>query len=117
MAAQTSAGQAGGVRSERSSAWSTRARARARNAASVSVPTGSAAIAIVGAERRRRRLQLAALVQDFDATLRLFEARMTEPRQLDAPFVQLERRLEREVALLELLDDAFELRDRGLEVL
>ena len=40
---------------------------------------------------------------------------MAETRQSHAALVELERRLERHVALLELLDDGLELRDGGLE--
>ena len=68
-------------------------------------------------ERRRRRLQLAALVEDLDAALGLLEPRVAEARQLHAALVQRQRLLERQVAFLELLDDRFELGDRGFEVL
>ena len=78
--------------------------------------TASAALGIVGGERRRRRLQLAALVEDLDAALGLFEPRVAEARELDAALVERERLLERQVAFLELLDDRFELGDRGFEV-
>ena len=46
-------------------------------------------------ERRRRRLQLAALVEDLDAALGLFEPRMAEARELDAALVERQRLLER----------------------
>ena len=42
---------------------------------------------------------------------------MAEARQLHAALVELERFLEREVALFEFLDDALELGDGGFEVL
>src|SRR5262245_45123335 len=42
---------------------------------------------------------------------------MAETRELNASLEQRERLLQREVAVLEGLHDAFELRDRGLEVL
>src|SRR6185295_16467121 len=94
-----------------------RARVCSRNAARDSVGTRSAAIAIVGRERGRRGFQLAALVEDLDPALGLFEARVTEARQLDAALVELQRLLEREVAFFQLLHDAFELGDRRLEIL
>src|SRR5262249_46317800 len=53
----------------------------------------------------------------FDPLLGRFEARVAEPRELDAALVQRERLLEGEVALLELLDDRLELGDRRLEIL
>jgi hypothetical protein len=40
------------------------------------------------APKWRRTLQLAALVEDFDALLRLLELRVTEAGELDAAFVQ-----------------------------
>src|SRR5437773_249433 len=94
-----------------------RRRARSRKAASGSVPTRSAAVAIVGPERRGRRFQLAALVEDLDATLGLLQPRVAEARELYAALVELKGLLEREVSLLELLDDRFELGDGGFEVL
>jgi hypothetical protein len=42
---------------------------------------------------------------------------MTKSRQLHAPFVELERLLEREIAFLERLDERIELRDSGFKVL
>ena len=42
---------------------------------------------------------------------------MAEARELDAALVELQRRLERQVAFFELLDDGLELGDRRLEVL
>src|SRR5882672_8210730 len=102
MASATIAGHAGGDGSHCSSAASTRARAPARNSASGSVTT-STALGIVGGKRRRRRLELAALVEDLDAALRLLELRVAEARELDAAFVERERLLQREVALFELL--------------
>ena len=73
--------------------------------------------------RRRRRatagagLELAALVQDLDAALGLLEPRVAEAGQLHAALVQLQRRLERQVAFFELLHDRLELGDRRFEVL
>src|SRR5687768_4237611 len=61
--------------------------------------------------------QVAALVENFDALLGLLEPRMAETRELHATLVQLERLLEREVPFLELLDNRFELGDRGFEIL
>ncbi len=55
---------------------------------------------------RARRVQLAALVEDLDAALGVLEPRVAEARQLHAALVERERLLERQVALLELLDDA-----------
>ncbi len=49
--------------------------------------------------------------------LGLFEPCVAEARQVDAALVELQRRFERQVALLELLDDGLELGDGGLEVL
>ena len=43
---------------------------------------------VVGAERGRRDLQLTPFVENLDAPLRLFEPRVTEPRELDPAFVQ-----------------------------
>ena len=77
-------------------------------------PRGSSAR--VGAEGRGRRLQLAALVEDLDAALHLLELPVAEARQRHATLVQAERRFEREVAFLELLDDGLELGDRALEI-
>src|SRR5438874_1613747 len=114
MASATIAGHAGGLRRYRSSASSTRTRTRSRNAASGSVATRSAAVAVVGAERGGRRLQLAAFVENFDAALGFLQLRVAEARELHAALVELQRLLEREVALFELLDDGFELRDRSL---
>ena len=50
-------------------------------------------------------VQLAALVEDLDAPLGGVEPRVAEARQLHAALVERERRLEREVAVFELLDD------------
>ena len=61
-------------------------------------------------------LSFAALVQNLDALLGLFESRVAEARQMDAALVELQRRFERQVAFFELLDDGLELGDRGLEV-
>src|SRR5258706_6702176 len=72
---------------------------------------------VVGAEVGRGILQLAALVEDLNPLLRLFELRVAEAGQADAALVQLQRRLERKVALLELLDDCLELGDRRLAIL
>ena len=58
-----------------------------------------------------------ALVQDLDPALGVFEPAVAEPGEVHAAFVELQRRLERQVALLELLDDRLELGDRRLEVL
>src|ERR1051325_1020651 len=69
------------------------------------------------AERARRRLQLATFVQDLDPALGFLETRVAEARELHAAFVQRERLLECEVALLELLHDRLELGDRRLEIL
>src|SRR4026207_110026 len=66
---------------------------------------------------RRGGLQVAALVQDLDASLGLLEARMAEARQLDAALVQGEGRLQCQLAVFEALDDGFELGESGLEVL
>src|SRR6476660_8641479 len=74
-------------------------------------------VARFGAQRGRRRLDVAAFGEDFHAPLRLFELRMAEPRQLHAALEQLERLLQREVAILEPLHDRFELADRRLKVL
>src|SRR5258707_7744134 len=110
------AGHAGGFGRWRSSASSTRRRARSRKAASGSVTTRSAAFAIVGPERGGRRLQLAAIVEDLDATLGLLQPRVAEARELHTALVELQGLLEREGALLALLDDGFELRDGRLAV-
>src|SRR6516225_7599736 len=67
-------------------------------------------------QSRRRRLDFAAFVEDFDSPLGILEPRMAEPRQLHAAFVERERLFEREVALLELLHNRFELRDGRLEI-
>src|SRR5260370_965199 len=67
--------------------------------------------------RRRRFFQLDALGEDFDPAFSLFEPRVTEAGQLNTALVQRERLLEGQIALFELLDDRFELRDRGFEVL
>src|SRR5262245_46984598 len=64
-----------------------------------------------------RRLQFAAFVQDLDAALGLLEPRVTEARKLYAAFVERERLLERQVALLELLHDRLELGNSGFEIL
>src|SRR6266849_10711864 len=112
------AGHAGGAGRKRASASSTWTRARFKNSASGSaVTTPSTAFGILGGKRGRRRLQLAALVQDLDAALRLFEPGVTEPRELHATLVQRQRLLEREIAFLEFLHDRFELGDRGFEIL
>ena len=66
----------------------------------------STALGILGGKRRRRRLQLAALVEDFDAPLGLFEPPVAEARELHAALVQCERLLEREVAFLVCRDEA-----------
>src|SRR5260221_11189580 len=105
MASATIAGQTGGDGRTRSSAASTRARALVRNPASGSAPTASTALGIVGAKRRRRRLQLAALVENLDAAVGLFELGVAEARQLDATLVQGQRLFEREVPFLQLLHD------------
>ena len=65
----------------------------------------------------RRGLDLAALVEHFDAALGLFELGVAEARELHAALEELERLLEREIAFLERLDDRLELGDGGLEVL
>src|SRR5882762_7685944 len=71
---------------------------------------------VVGGKRSGRRLQLAALVENLDAALGLFEPRVTEARELHAALVQRQRLLERQVALFELLDYRFELGDGAFEV-
>src|SRR5206468_4393922 len=117
IASLTMAGHAGGVGRMRARASSTRTRARFRKSASGSAVTPhSTAFGILGGKRGRRGLQLAALVENLDAALRLFEPRVTEPRELHAALVQRQRLFEREVAFLELLDDRFELGDRAFEV-
>ncbi len=63
------------------------------------------------------RAQVAALVQNLDALFGLFQPRVAKTRELDAALVQLERFLERQVSLFELLDDGLELGDRRFEVL
>src|SRR5581483_8287872 len=110
MASATIAGHAGGVGSQCSSAASTSARPRCRNASRVSATSPAR-------ERVGRGLQLAALVEDLDALLGGLEARVAEARELHAAFVQRERLLEREIAVLELLDDRLEFGDRRFEVL
>src|SRR5262249_39603110 len=63
-----------------------------------------------------RGLQFAALVEQLDPPLRLFEPCVAEAGELDAALVERQRLLEGEVAVLELLHDRFELGDGGLEV-
>ena len=72
---------------------------------------------MVEAERGRSRLEVAAIVEDVDAALRRLESPVAVAREGDAALVQLERGLERQIAVLDLLDDAFELGDGGLEIL
>jgi hypothetical protein len=67
-------------------------------------------------ERRRRRLDFAPLVEDFDPPLGRLQRRVTEPRQLHAALEELERPLERKVALFERFHDCLELGDRRLEI-
>src|SRR6185295_1955865 len=75
------------------------------------------AVALVAGQPGRRRPQLAALAEQLDLALGVFELGVAELRELDAPRVELERLFERQVAaFLELLDDRLELRDRGLEI-
>ena len=69
--------------------------------------------------RERRRQQLERQLVTFDAGRRLASVRtrlVASRGRLDAALVQRQRLLEREVALLELLDDGFELGDRRFEV-
>src|SRR5206468_10259300 len=61
-------------------------------------------------------VELAALVQNLDAALGLFEPRVTEAGELHATLVERQRLLERQIALLELLDDRFELGDGAFEI-
>src|SRR3954465_10646363 len=70
-----------------------------------------------GGEGRARRLELAPLVEDFDALLRILETRVAEPRELHPALVELQRLFEGQLAILELLDDRFELRDRRFKIL
>src|SRR5262249_38944394 len=77
----------------------------------------SAALPIVAAERGRRRLQLAAFVENLDAPLGILEPGVAEAGQLHPAFVELQRLLEREIAVLGLLDDRLELGNRRFEVL
>jgi hypothetical protein len=71
---------------------------------------------VVEAERGGRRPHLAPVVENLDAPLCRLEPRMTEARELDAALEELERLLEREVSLLERLDDRLELGQRGFEI-
>src|SRR5262249_40930243 len=87
-----------------------------RNSPKGSALTASTALCVIGGEGCRRRLQLTALVENFDAALGLLELRMAEPRELDTPLVEGQRLLERQVTLLELLDDGLELGDGGFKV-
>ena len=61
-----------------------------------------------------RGLERAAFGEDLDAALGLLEPAVAVARQRDAPFVQLERLLQREFAFFELLDDRLEFGDRRL---
>src|SRR5713226_1974811 len=95
-----------------------RARSRKAPSASDAATIGSAPLRLISRDQRRRRFfQLAALGEDFDPAFSLFEPRVTEAGQLNTALVQRERLLEGQIALFELLDDRFELRDRGFEVL
>src|SRR4030088_1944061 len=95
-----------------------RARSRKAPSASDAVTIGSTPFRIVSRDERRRRcLQLAALAEDFDAAFGLFEPRVAEPGQLHTALVQRERLFEGQIAFFELLDDRFELGDRGFEIL
>jgi hypothetical protein len=64
----------------------------------------------------RSGFELAAIVEHLNAALGVLESGVAEPGQLHAALVQRERLLEREVALLQGLDDALELADRRFEV-
>src|SRR5687767_13867825 len=103
IASATTLGQSGGEGSARASAASISAWRAVRYS-----------LRSIGPQVRRRRLQLSALVEDFDPPLGFFETRVAEAREVDAALVQLERLLERKVALLEFLHDSLELGDRGL---
>src|SRR2546428_8716251 len=115
IASLTIAGQTGGRGRYRSSASSTWMRAVLRKSPS-EVDATKLRTVVVGGKGRGRRLQLAALVQNLDAALGLFEPRVTEARELDAALVERQRLLERQVALFELLDDRLELGNGGLEI-
>src|SRR5204863_2396477 len=93
-----------------------RAPRRSRAAEPRASPGGRSPGPVVGVagERRGGGLDLAALVEDLDAPLRLFELRVAEARQLHTALEQGERLLEREVSLFERLHDRLELCDGGL---
>src|SRR5262245_22757247 len=89
------------------------------NCGSRAIPTDSA-VALIVLRIERRRLELvrrAALAQqDLDFLLGLLESALADARQLHAALEVTQRLVERQVALLEFLDDRFQLGDRALEV-
>jgi hypothetical protein len=93
-----------------SSAW---------NCGSRAISTDSA-VALIVLRIERRSLELvrrAALAhQDLDLLLGLLQCALTDARQLHAALEVAQRLVERQLALLELLDDRFELGKRALEI-
>src|SRR5665213_1897468 len=124
MASLTIGGHAGGRGRNCSRARSTSARPleiKSMKAGNVEGPDPPGTPLVIvrqrAGERRWRRLELAALAEDLDAPLRFLEPRVAEARQLHAAFVEHQRLLERQVAVLELLHGRLELGDRGFKVL
>src|SRR5258706_5785726 len=113
-------GQAVSLGSARSRAASTSARIRSRARSR----SGSAPVIVLGAGQGLR-LRAAVLVEEglaarvlhehLDLALRLLELAVAEAGEPDALLVELERLLEGQLALLELLDDLLELLQRVLE--
>src|SRR6185295_5837654 len=62
------------------------------------------------------RFAVAVFQQDLNPAFRLAELHMTEPRQLDSFFEKFQRRIQRQFAAFELLDDLFEPLQRRLKV-
>src|SRR5262245_64533428 len=118
------AGQASSGGNARSSAASIRAR---RSSSAPARPCARAPAlrlaAILGGEGLgaglapgvQRRLTARVLHQELDLAFRLLELGVAEAGEPDALFVELQRLLERQLPLLEALDDLLELLERALE--
>src|SRR5262245_30080624 len=122
-------GQAPAGGSAWSSRWSTSARRSSRPAPGpAAVVSGLAvmvpgAAGVIGRERSRPRPSFGVhdrfsprvLHQHLDLALGLFQLRVAQARQADPLLVQAERFLERQLALLQALDNVLELLERRFE--
>src|SRR5579862_4830944 len=115
MASAMTAGAASGRARVRPTSTTARSSSRYEEK-SAAAGTAASPFGVV-VDQTRRVLELAAFGEDFDPALRRAELLVAVARELDAALEERERRVERQIALLELLHDLFEFGDCGLEVL